>query len=57
MSEAFQTFNGTVSVGGRNISNLRFADDVDLMAGSRKELVELTALVDTTSARGGPGTP
>ena len=50
MSEALQTFNGTVSVGGRNISNLRFADDIDLMAGSRKELGELTELVDTTSA-------
>ena len=44
MSETLQTFNGTVSVGGRNISNLRFADDIDLMAGSRKELGELTEL-------------
>ena len=50
MSEALQTFNETVSVGGRNISNLRFADDINLMAGSRKELGELTELVDTTSA-------
>ena len=50
MSEALQTFNGTVSVGGRNISNLRFADDIDLMAGSQKELRELTERVDTTSA-------
>ena len=42
-----------VSVGGRSNSNLRFADDIDLMAGSRKgvkELGELTELVDTTSA-------
>ena len=29
---------------------MRFADDIDLMAGSRKELEELTELVDTTSA-------
>ena len=29
---------------------MRFADDIDLMAGSRKELGELTELVDTTSA-------
>ena len=50
MSEALQTFNATVSVGGRNISNLRCADDIDLMAGSRKELGELTELVDTTCA-------
>ena len=50
ISEALQTFNGTVYVGGRNISNWRFADDIDLMAGSWKELGELTELVDTTSA-------
>ena len=50
MSEALQTFNGMVSVGGRNISNLRFADYIDLMAGSQKELGELTERVDTTSA-------
>ena len=29
---------------------MRFADDIDLTAGSRKELEELTELVDTTSA-------
>ena len=50
MSEALRTFNGTVSVGCRNISNLRIADDINLMAGSQKELGELTELVDTTSA-------
>jgi len=48
MSEALETFKGTVSVGGRSISNLRFADDIDLMAGSRKELGELTSLLDKT---------
>ena len=48
MSQALQTFNEKkhlMSVGGRNISNLRFADDIDLMAGSRKELGEITELV------------
>ena len=24
----------TISIGGRNLSNLRFADDIDLIAGS-----------------------
>ncbi len=43
-----QTFIGTI--GGRNISNMRFAEDIDLMAGSRQELGELTELVDTASA-------
>ena len=28
----------TISIGGRNLSNLRFADDIDLLAGSNDEL-------------------
>ena len=48
MSEALQTFKGTISVGGREISNLKFADDIDLMAGSHQELRELTLLIEKT---------
>ena len=33
---------GTVSIGGRKVNNLRFADDIDLLAGSNPELAELT---------------
>jgi len=32
----------TISIGGRKVCNLRFADDIDLMAGSNQELQELT---------------
>ena len=32
----------TISVGGRIINNLRFADDIDLIAGTNSELQELT---------------
>ena len=32
----------TISIGGRNLSNLRFADDIDLIAGSNDELQTLT---------------
>ena len=28
----------TISISGRNLSNLRFADDIDLIAGSNDEL-------------------
>ena len=31
----------TISIGGRNLSNLRFADDIDLIAGSNDELQTL----------------
>ena len=46
MIEALDGFKGTVSIGGRNISNLRFADDIDLMAGFNLELAELAARLD-----------
>ena len=31
----------SISIGGKSISNLRFADDIDLMAGSNHELQQL----------------
>ena len=41
MDQAIEDFEGTVSIGGRNISNLRFADDIDVIAGSEEELRNL----------------
>ncbi|KAG1682004.1 hypothetical protein GQR58_011414 [Nymphon striatum] len=41
--------NSSVSVEGRKISNLRFADDIYLIAGSKEELKELKSRLDTTS--------
>ena len=38
MTEALEDHGGTVSIGGRVITNLRFADDIDGLAGSAKEL-------------------
>ena len=32
---------GTVSTGGRTITNLRIADDIDGLAGEEKELTKL----------------
>lgn len=48
MSDSFEDFTWTVKGGGRQISNLRFADDIDLIAGSREELEILTNWLDTT---------
>ncbi|CAM1318001.1 Uncharacterised protein r2_g2624 [Pycnogonum litorale] len=49
MTDALEEFTGTVSIGGSQISNLRFADDIDLISGSRKELADLTDRLSTTS--------
>jgi hypothetical protein len=35
-------FHSTISIGGKIISNLRFANDIDLMGGSKEELQDLT---------------
>ena len=41
--EAFDGFEGTVSIRGRSTTNLRFADEIDLVAGKSEELVALTS--------------
>ena len=33
MTDALEDHEGTVSIGGRTITNLRFADDIDGLAG------------------------
>ena len=42
IDNALQDFVRTSKIGGRTITNLRFADDIDLIAGSPEELEELT---------------
>ena len=41
MTDALEGHESTVSIGGRTVSNLRFADDIDGLAGSEAELAEL----------------
>ena len=36
MTDAFEDHEGTVSIGGRTITNPRFADDIDGIAGGKK---------------------
>ena len=40
---------GTVSIGGRTITNLRFADDIDGIAGEEEELANLVECLDKAS--------
>ena len=42
-------FKGTVGIAGRTITNLRFADDIDGLAGSEQELAQLVERIDQTS--------
>ena len=38
MSDALEEHDGKVSIGGRNITNLRFADDINALAEEEQEL-------------------
>ena len=40
MTNAFQDHEGTVSIGGRTVTNLRFADGIDGLAGKEEELAK-----------------
>ena len=50
MTDAVEDHQGTVSIGGRTITNLRFADDIDGLAGKEEELASLVDRLDKTSA-------
>ena len=41
MTDPLEDQEGTVSIGGRTITNLRFADDIDGLAGEEEELANL----------------
>ena len=56
MSDVLEKHGGKVNIGGRNISSLRFADDMDTLAEEEQELeakisTEKTKLM-TNSANG-----
>ena len=40
MTHAIDNYNGTISIGGRQITNLRFADDIDGITGEEDELTK-----------------
>ena len=49
MTDALEDHEGTVSIGGRTITNLRFADDIDGSAGEEEELANLVERLDKAS--------
>ena len=48
-TDAEEDHEGTVSIGGRTITNLRFADDIDGLAGEEEELAKLVECLDKAS--------
>ena len=53
MRDALEDQEGTVSFGGRTITNLRFADDSDGLAGEEEELAKLVECLDKASTVNG----
>ena len=49
MRDALEDHEGTVSIGGRAITNLSFADDIDGLAREEKELAKLVQRLDKAS--------
>ena len=49
MTDALEDYEGTVSIGGRTITSLRFADDIDGLAGKEEELANLVERLDKVS--------
>ena len=49
MTDALEDHEGTVGIGGRTITNLRFADDIDGLAGEEGELANLVERLDEAS--------
>ena len=51
MSDALEEHDGKVSIGGRNITNLRFANDTDALAEEEQELEAPVESLDKTCTR------
>ena len=51
MSDTLEEHDGKVSIGGRNITNLRFADDIDALAEEEQGLEALVESLDKTYTR------
>ena len=52
LEDALEDHNDTVNIGGRTITNLRFTDDIDGLAGEEEELVNLLNRPDGTARYG-----
>ena len=57
MTDALDDHEGTVCIGGRTIPSLRFADDIDGLAGEEQELVISVNHLDKASTAHGMEIP
>ena len=46
ITDALEDHDGTVSTGGRTITNVLFADDIDGLAGEEEDLAKLVERLD-----------
>ena len=53
MTDALKDHHVTVSIGKRAITNLRFANDIDGLAGEENKVANLVNRLDKTSSRYG----
>ena len=51
MCDALEEYDGKVSLGGRNINNLRFANGMDALAEAEQELEALIESLDKTCTK------
>ena len=51
MQEALSGFNSTVSIGGRPLWNLRFADDINLIGRDEVELQDLITCLEESAGK------
>ena len=52
MTDAIEDHEGTVSIGGRTVTNFRFADGIDGLAGE-EELAKVVECLDKASTASG----
>ena len=53
MREALEEWEKGISIGGRMVTNLRYADDTTLLAGTKEDLIELVGRVRRAGEKAG----
>ena len=51
MTDALEEHDGKVSISGRNITSLRFADDIDALAEEEQEIETIVESLDKICSR------
>ena len=53
VSKSLEEWESGISIGGRMVTNLIYADDTTLLAGTKEELIELVERVRRASEKAG----